>query len=573
MSTTERCPNCFGELPMDPCRHCGWRRGGTVEPFYLAPGTLLDGRYRIGRVLGYGGFGVTYLAWDENLDVRLAIKEYLPRDLSTRAGGKPAVIVFSGEAESAYADGLTRFQEEARILAHFQQHPGIVSVYNFFLAHSTGYMVMEYVDGSTLKTYLERKGSLAYETTRKVLLPVMGALCAVHVEGLLHRDIAPDNIYITRDRRVKLLDFGAARFAIGEHSRSLSVVLKPGYAPEEQYRSRGHQGPWTDIYALAATFYRCLTGEKPPDALDRLEHDGLLTPSSFGIALPAEAEQMLLKGLAVKAADRPADMATFREPFQQRSGPRVTVRASAPALSPESDGLDPVSEITTSTPAAYEPPATPPQKGGGGIGPTQGQPPHRRGQEGPRAGVSGIKAAAQWLMRSTGLHGSPLPSDPQEQFTLGRRYQLGNGVRSDDARAAVWLRKAAEQGHVEAQFSLGLAYSEGRGVPQDDTQAVVWWCRAAEQGDAEAQFMFGVMYSGGRGVPQNDTQAAVWYRKAAEQGHGWAQVSLGVLFTEGRGVPKDQAQAVAWYRRAAAGSDPEAVRRARSALAQLGLPG
>jgi serine/threonine protein kinase len=143
-----------------------------------------------------------------------------------------------------------------------------VTVKSFFRAHGTGYCVMDYVEGLTLKQYLERQpgGRISVEQAWRLLQPVMDALRAVHREGLLHRDLAPDNIYITRQGRVKLLDFGAARFAAGEHSKSLSIILKPGYAPEEQYRSRGKQGPWTDVYGLAATFYRAITGTPPPEA-------------------------------------------------------------------------------------------------------------------------------------------------------------------------------------------------------------------------------------------------------------------------------------------------------------------
>lgn len=238
-----RCPNCFAESAADPCPRCGWRAGAPTPAPYLPVGTLLDGRYRIGRVLGHGGFGITYLGWDDNLALKLAIKEYLPRDFATRTGDGATVSVYTGEAQKWYDYGLQRFQDEARTLAKFQQHAGIVSVYNFFRANATGYMVMEYVEGITLKAFLEHKGPIPYETARQALLPVMDALRAVHAEGLLHRDVAPDNIYITFGKRVKLLDFGAARFATGGHSRSLSVILKPGYAPEEQYRTHGKQGP------------------------------------------------------------------------------------------------------------------------------------------------------------------------------------------------------------------------------------------------------------------------------------------------------------------------------------------
>jgi serine/threonine protein kinase len=301
-----RCPNCFSAPLSTPCRRCGWASGLDNPPPALALGTVLDGRYRIGRVLGHGGFGITYLAWDENLHLRLAIKEYLPRDSATRAPDGVSLAVYSGPAAEQFAYGLERFLEEARALARFDQHPGIVTVKSFFRAHGTGYSVMEFVDGLTLKQYLgqQPEGRLAFEPALKLLMPVMDALRAVHKDGLLHRDITPDNIYLSQDGRVKLLDFGAARFAAGEHSRSLSVILKPGYAPEEQYRTRGQQGPWTDVYSLAATLYRAITGQVPPEALDRLDADELVPPSQLGAVIAPEQEAVLVRALAVRASAR-----------------------------------------------------------------------------------------------------------------------------------------------------------------------------------------------------------------------------------------------------------------------------
>ena len=321
-----RCPSCFtaqaspGEAP---CPHCGWRPGLDNEAPFLPLGTRLDGRYRIGRVLGHGGFGITYLAWDGNLELPLAIKEYLPRDLATRGANGATVSVYSARAED-FDYGLARFLEEARALARFDRHPGIVGVKNFLRANATGYIVMEYLPGLTLKDYLERKGGrIPYPTALALLMPVMDALRAVHEAGLLHRDIAPDNIRITPGGQVALLDFGAARQATGEQSRSLSVILKPGYAPEEQYRTRGKQGPWTDVYALAATLYRCITGQTPPEALDRAEEDELLAPSRLGIEIPRPAEQALLAALAVKPRERTQDIESFLAYLEDAAEPSI----------------------------------------------------------------------------------------------------------------------------------------------------------------------------------------------------------------------------------------------------------
>ncbi len=331
---TARCPHCFEATNANPCPYCGWQLGQDNPPPALALGRVLDGRYRVGRVLGHGGFGITYLAWDDNLQLRLAIKEYLPRDCVSRAPDGVSLAVYSGQAGEQFAYGLDRFLEEARTLAHFDQHPGIVTVKNFFRAHGTGYCVMDYVAGITLRQYLDQQpgGRISVEAALRLLTPVMDALRAVHKEGLLHRDLAPDNIYLTQDGRIKLLDFGAARFAASEHSKSLSIILKPGYAPEEQYRSKGKQGPWTDVYGLAATFYRAITGAVPPEALDRTEEDELLPPSKQGIAIQPHQEAVLLKALAIKAPLRFQSISEFQQAWRTAAMPLSDSLAAAGAV-------------------------------------------------------------------------------------------------------------------------------------------------------------------------------------------------------------------------------------------------
>jgi serine/threonine protein kinase len=245
--------------------------------------------------------------------MKIAVKEYLPGSLATRQPGSAQVSVYSGEARNYFEYGLDKFVEEARTLARFQGHPGIVSVYNFFLTNGTGYLVMGYVDGFTLGEYLQNQGGrIPFEMARNILTPVMDALREIHNYGVLHRDISPDNIYLTSSGQVKLLDFGAAGYAMGERSQCLSVILKPGYAPEEQYRSSGNQGPWTDVYSLAATFYRAITGQIPPDALDRLHNDEIKPPSQLGARMPAQEESALMKALRVRSADRFPDIHSFQ---------------------------------------------------------------------------------------------------------------------------------------------------------------------------------------------------------------------------------------------------------------------
>ncbi|MZP29825.1 protein kinase [Heliobacterium undosum] len=240
------CLGCFANNGgRSPCPHCGWAQGTPAgSPLHLSPGTMLNDRYLLGKVLGHGGFGVTYLAWDLMLKVKLAIKEYLPRELATRAPGHTAVTIFSSERGFSFEKGLESFLDEARRLARFREHPNIVGIQDFFRANNTAYLVMNYIEGITFREYLERAGGkLPFSAALEIMMPVMDALREVHDNGILHRDISPDNIYISTTGQVKILDFGAARNVLGECSQSLSVVLKPGYAPEEQYRTRGEQGP------------------------------------------------------------------------------------------------------------------------------------------------------------------------------------------------------------------------------------------------------------------------------------------------------------------------------------------
>jgi serine/threonine protein kinase len=307
MNTDQLCMGCMTDRGQSGvCATCGWQDPEPDQtPLVLPLRTVLHDQYLVGRVLGHGGFGITYLAWDVNLEIRVAIKEHLPSDLATRSTDRKTVTPFSGKSKEYFEYGLSKFLDEAKAIARFNDHPGIVSVLNFFRENGTGYLVMSYVDGVTLKEYLqERGGRVPYTAGVRLLMPVMDALRTVHAANMLHRDISPDNIFITTGGQVKLLDFGAARYAMSEKSQSLSVMLKPGYAPGEQYRSKGHQGPWTDVYALGATLYRTITGLTPSEALDREKADDLEVPSAMDVEIPAEGEAAVVRALAVSQEKR-----------------------------------------------------------------------------------------------------------------------------------------------------------------------------------------------------------------------------------------------------------------------------
>jgi serine/threonine protein kinase len=275
---------------------------------------MLNNRYLIGKVIGVGGFGIVYIAWDNNLDIKVAVKEYLPKEYASRSNDHISILPYTGGAKDEYSIGAEKFLDEAKALAKFQDHPGIVTVHESFRTNNTAYMVMQYLDGLTLKEYLKRQPGekMPFNMAVKAMIPIMDALKEVHKYGFVHRDISPDNIFITKQKQIKLLDFGAARYAIGEHSKSLTSVLKHGYAPVEQYSSKGNQGPWSDVYAVAATIYRAVTGEVPLDAMERIQEDLIKSPKQLGVEIPIAGELALMKGLALKAVDRYTSVPEFQ---------------------------------------------------------------------------------------------------------------------------------------------------------------------------------------------------------------------------------------------------------------------
>ena len=343
------CLCCFAQLnePKGVCPHCGCDNAQIKnEPHQLECGSILAGTYLIGKVLGQGGFGITYVAWDLNLNVKVAIKEYYPegfvsRNMSTRT----SVLTYTGEKESVFQKGKERFVSEAKTLARLGGDKGIVNVRSFFLENGTAYIVMDFAEGETLKGYVaQRGGKLTAQEALKLFEPLLPTLEHIHGAELLHRDISPDNIIMRPDGSLVMLDFGASRqmSVVGEHSNTVNV--KHGYAPEEQYRTRGEQGPWTDIYALSATIYRLTTGVTPPQALDRMADETLLIPpTQLGADLTPAQETALLHALAVRAADRTQSIAAFREelyppaaqkPAQKESRTRKKQPAAKPPVKP-----------------------------------------------------------------------------------------------------------------------------------------------------------------------------------------------------------------------------------------------
>lgn len=282
--------------------------------YSLQRNTGLIGRYVIQKVLGQGGFGITYLGIDKLYGNKVAIKEYYPQKIAMRkAQYEDVVTVTSIEEKNNYNKGKKRFLDEAQVMARFNKNEGIVKILDFFEANNTAYIVMEYLEGITLKQYLGKYGVIQFRNLIEMMLPLREALIEIHSQGLIHRDISPDNIMVQHNGKLKLMDFGAARDYTESGNKSLTVILKPGYAPPEQYQTHGVQGPWTDIYALCATIYKCLTGITPPDAIARVMDDKFKEPDQLDGKLSPDIKKILWKGMNIFPEERYQDIGEFGE--------------------------------------------------------------------------------------------------------------------------------------------------------------------------------------------------------------------------------------------------------------------
>ena len=481
----------------------------------LPPGHRIA-EYEIVRVLGAGGFGITYLAFDHRLDGPVAIKEYFPADLATR-GDAWRVSATATTKRGLFAWGLDRFLEEARAIYRFR-HPNVVRAHRYLEANGTAYIVMEYVEGESLKAILDRRGRLSPEEWHPWMEALLEGLAHVHSHDYLHRDIKPANIVVrAEDGEPVLIDFGSAR--VQHRDRTHTQVLTADYAPIEQYSTGATQGPPADIYALAAVSYRVLTGSAAPGAPDRVLSDDYEPLADRVLDADAGWLAALDRGLAVRPEDRPPD---------------VNARSKALGTATHSG--------TSSAPGNRWETAE------------NGEPnPGRRGA----------------VKRLRAIVGRPLASF---RFALGESFFEWT---ENYAVAEAWFRKAADLDHPYAPVWLGWLYVDGAfprsrvtrlsgeslpsrqgttrlsEVAKDEAQAAGWFRKAATQGNADAQLSLAMMYAAGVSVEQDYSQAERWCRRAAERGDPWAQNVLGIVHAVGRGPLKDAAKAEEWLRRAA----------------------
>ena len=557
----------------------------------LALGTRLRGthpdQYELIEVLGVGGFGITYRAIDHILGGEVAIKEYFPNEWAVRRGDTLTVSPRTSDESESYKTGLERFLEEARTLVRFKDEPNIVRVVNFIEDHGTAYIVMDYVEGESLADYLKRiessGGRLNEAQIKQIIIPILDGLRVVHDQGFLHQDIKPANIYIRKDGRPVLLDFGGAREALGEKSRSVSRVLTEGYAPYEQYS--GKRSVATDLYAVGATLYRCITGQSPIPSLER--SNALLEGEKDPLNRLALQQlqgysnsllDMVDKLLAFRARDRPESIENVLKGLlsagKTEAAPKPEpIPAEKPKVAPR-----PVPKATQT-----EVSVAPVKKSRGGlifsvflvVVVVLGCIVHFQQNPGFSSFFNDSKvltygeeayeqAQQQYLYQGNNLlafesykKAADL-GNPLAQAALAKLYQQGWGTTKNKLRAEEYgaksfdiLTKLADQGNADAAYSLAYFYNYGIHVPKNINRALSLYKVAAEQGHAAALNNLASIYRTGDGVDKDINIAIEYYKQAINKNFPLAIVNYGGMFSNGEGVPKNEKTAANWYRKAA----------------------
>lgn len=536
------CYNCFHEIDdtATVCGYCNYSteiRNETQYPNALPCGCMLLDRYRIGRVLGQGGFGITYIAEDSRTGVLVAIKEYFPDTMAMRDSSH-SVVPYNRQRTENFVYGKNRFLEEAKTLSEFIDTPNIVRVKSFFDYNGTAYFVMEYLNGCSLKKYIrDRGGKISWQETVKMFTPVMDALSKVHDKGIIHRDVTPDNIVVTDNGEIKLLDFGAARYSMGEKSQSLDIILKHGFAPYEQYMRHSRQGPFTDVYSLAASIYYAITGEIPPDSVERLDEDKLELPSGLGVQIPRKAEEALMKALSVRSEDRFQSMSDFKYALRHGIGKnlfhkynhfiRIIFLAAAATLILGIGVI--VSKKLKNIPQEI----------------------HSQAAEENTAQTASVAADAGQPQELDQLLARAKQGEVEAMLSVGEKYYKGEDTEQNYEEALSWFEKAAEQGSSDAQYITGYMYQHGEGTAQNYSNAFKWYTQAALKGNSDAQYQVGYFYEYGVEVEQDYEKALKFYEMSAETGNADAQYAAGTIYEGGYLGDPDYEKAFSWYEQAA----------------------
>ena len=580
-----RCFGCMEELETENeiCPHCGFDPAHCEEAEYaLKPGTHLQGKYMVGKVLGKGGFGITYIGFDMMLDIKVAIKEYYPEGFVGRDSRQSSRLTwYSTKSDIQYVkNSRDNLLKEARSMAKIDTFPTLARVREVFMANETAYLVMDYIEGETLKIRVMENGVLTYAEFRNYLCPVMADLAQIHEKGIIHRDISPDNIMLEPSGKVRLLDLGAAKdlykllktqiYGLGETQEndlekteiigaaqntsqsdsvpeSTQMILKPGFSPLEQYRMHSEIGPWTDVYAMVATMYYLLAGKVPPTPMDRLaseEEEKEVQDVINGLDIPEKAKEGMRKGLAILKKDRIGSMSELLEylpekPVGPTPDPRkkwLFVLLGAAILA--GGGYAAITGLQSTQKKAEQ------YFEEGNYG--EALVAYREDGDTEnvervlqamydlawnyRDGKNGVEKNEEEAIRYFKLvaedEGAEDDKVQHSSFNLG--YIMShNDTEEDDAEAATWFEKAIEKGSVIAITNLGWMYGNGKGVTQDYEKTIELYKQAADAGEDYAMNNLGRIYEyGERGQEINLKEALKWYKLAAEKNHDGAQESV-----------------------------------------------
>jgi TPR repeat protein len=548
----------------------------------LKPGYELHW-YGFRDILGQGGFGITYMAYDRNLAHEVAIKEYMPVDLATRSDDL-TVVPISPDHEERYNWGLERFIEEARTLAQFE-HPNIVRVRNVFKQNNTAYMVMDYELGESLQDILSRRKMLDEPDISTFVFPVMDGLKLVHAHGFIHRDIKPANIFIRLDGDPVLLDFGSARQALELGRESMTSVFSKGYAPIEQYNpNENEQGPWSDIYSLGATLFRSIAGIAPADAIDRSSAISITGRDSYVPAVEVgegRYPESLLKAIdhamQFSRIDRPQSISEWLAEFASKKHETAGIEIKLLPGEKTSRNLNELrakaesgdTEAQSTLGFIYAKAVTVEQDINKalywyGMAAELG---HVNAQYNlgviyakGRGIEQNFELAFKWYSNAAEA------GDVSAQVALATMYSKGVGIEKDERAAFKWSTRAAKRGHLNSMYRLGEMYHRGIGISQNNLEAFRWFKKAAGRNHLDAQMVLGYMYGKGEGVERNDMESYHWFRKAAEAGNPYAQFNLGVIYSKGRGINPNIIEATKWYKKAA----EQGIEKAEQALNRLG---
>ncbi len=611
MDYEKLCMNCMREKKSqaEKCPYCGFDpKEYRPESAALPPFTILSGRYLLGREIGAGGFGITYLALDLILERRVAIKEFFMQDMMYRTKlDAVTVSTANGNEEEMYRSSRAKFEKEAKILAHLNNMPGIVQVYDCFLENGTIYIAMEYLEGKTLGEYIASKdGRLSVEETIQILLPIMQSLEKIHKEGIIHRDISPDNIKFAEDGVLKLYDFGGAKLEKGD-AASKVVYMKPGYTPLEQYSANGNQGPWTDVYAMAATMYYCISGKRLPEAPDRSVRKNQSLFEAGNVKVSKQIEKVLSKALELYYEDRYQTMEEFSKALQEKDNrkkfviPGITVGAvlvigvSGVLFATRGKQDKKGKEIVEATAIKETGRQTETAKAGETEKQTEAVPVKETGRQTETAKTKESKIQTEEAKAKETEKQTETAKETEKQK---KTYQItvaggsGSGKHAEDDKIILKADDRTDEGYefvswkittgsvkiedstaakttalvLNSDAEIEAEYQETAEKLVEDgdllfygkgkyKEAVSKYQKAADRGNGMAQERLGQCYKNGWGVAQSTEKAIEWWTKAAYQGNVMAQSNLAGSYLYGDGVEKDSKKAAEWFEKAAMQGD------------------